>query len=66
MCSSSPTRCRFCRGGAAAGLRDKVAGKAQIETMTCRVPNSCPIPRATAVTHGYSGSVFSFACKEIA
>ena len=32
----------------------------------CRVPNSCPILRATAVTHGYPGSVFSIACKEIA
>ena len=26
---------------------------AQIEQSNCRVPNSCPINRATAVTHGY-------------
>lgn len=26
---------------------------AQIEQSHCRVPNSCPINRATAVTHGY-------------
>ena len=34
--------------------------------VTCRVPSSCPILRATAVTHGYSWSAISFACKETA
>jgi hypothetical protein len=38
----------------------------QNRTITGRVPNSCPKPRATAVTHGYSGSAFFFACKETA
>jgi len=33
----------------------------QNRTMTCRVPNSCPIPRTTAVTHGQSWSAF-FLC----
>jgi len=33
-------------------------------TMTCPVPNSCPIPCATAVTHGQSSSAFSVARKE--
>jgi hypothetical protein len=35
-------------------------------TTTCFMPNSCPILRATAVTHGYSRSAFFFACKETA
>jgi hypothetical protein len=34
-------------------------------TATYRVPNSCPILRATAVTYGDSGSAFSFACRAI-
>jgi hypothetical protein len=41
-------------------------GRGLIRTMTCRVPNSCPIWRATAVIHGYSGSAFFFASKETA
>jgi hypothetical protein len=41
-------------------------GFLQNRTVTCRVPNSCSILRATAVTHGYSWSALSFAHKRTA
>jgi hypothetical protein len=45
------------------GLRARSRPSRPNRTVACRVPNSCPILRATAVTHGYSGSAFSFACN---
>jgi hypothetical protein len=40
-------------------------GRGLIRTMTCRVPNSCPVWRATTVTHGYSGSAFSLHLRKL-
>ena len=46
------------------GNRASIRFRARIETVTSPVPNSCPILRAPAVTHGCSRSAFSFAYKE--